>query len=195
MSNITNCKSVTFIDIETTNLDPTRSAILSLAVIKDWMGDGKKQEVWSTKIKPKEVEMRFASKEALEICRYNEEEWADAPTFREVAPKIAEALAWGPIVAHNINFDLSHIRAVMARYGWRETDLGGRLDLDNHIFKVGYPLIDTCALSFVALPTNRQNLDTIREHLNIEIEGGHEALKDAEDCREVFWNIVSKVHS
>ena len=72
MSNITNCKSVTFIDIETTNLDPTRSAILSIAVIKDWMGDGNKQEVWSTKIKPKEVEMRFASKEALEICRYNE---------------------------------------------------------------------------------------------------------------------------
>ena len=115
MGNITTAKAITFLDIETTHLDNSKSAILSISIITDW--DGGKQDVWTTKIKPKDIEMQFASKEALEVCMYNEEEWADAPSFKDVAPEIAKRLMWGPLVAHNIQFDIGHIRSVFKRYG------------------------------------------------------------------------------
>jgi uncharacterized protein YprB with RNaseH-like and TPR domain len=70
LGNITTAKAITFLDIETTHLDASKSAILSISIITDW--DGGKQDVWTTKIKPKDIEMQFASKEALEVCMYIE---------------------------------------------------------------------------------------------------------------------------
>ena len=135
MGNITNAKAITFLDIETTHLDNSKSAILSISIITDW--DGGKQDVWTTKIKPKDIEMQFASKEALEVCMYSEEEWADAPSFKEVAPEIAKRLMWGPLVAHNIQFDVGHIRSVFKRYGYREAQRNERVENGNSLYKIG----------------------------------------------------------
>ena len=70
MGNFTTAKAITFLDIETTHLDPRRSAVLEISIITDW--EGGNTDVWTTKIKPKPIELEFASKEALEICGYNE---------------------------------------------------------------------------------------------------------------------------
>ena len=188
MGNITNAKAITFLDIETTHLDNSKSAILSISIITDW--DGGKQDVWTTKIKPKDIEMQFASKEALEVCMYSEEEWADAPSFKEVAPEIAKRLMWGPLVAHNIQFDVGHIRSVFKRYGYREAQRNERVENGNSLYKIGYPQIDTCALAYLFLPTERQNLDTLREHFEIPAGRSHSADTDAEDCRHVFYKIL-----
>ena len=188
MGNLASAKAITFIDIETTHLSPTKSAILQICFITDWE-DGR-QDVWSTKIKPKTIELSFASNDALKICNYNEDEWADAPNFNEVSREIAKRLTWGPLVGHNINFDLSHIRAVFNRYGWKEVDDIKQLG-DNKNFKIGYPIIDTCALAYLFLPSERQNLQSLREHFEISQEGSHNAVKDTEDCRQIFYNIVS----
>ena len=59
------------------------------------------------------------------------------------------------------------------------------------MFKIGYPVIDTCALSYIFLPTERQNLNALREHFNIDTERAHSATTDVEDCRYVFYNIIS----
>ena len=190
MANISSSKAVTFFDIETTHLDPKRSAILSISIITDW--DGGKQDVWTTKIKPKEVEMKFASEEALKVCGYSEEEWSDAPALEEVAGEIVNRLMWGPLVAHNIQFDVSHIRAVLKRYGYTEADRGEKITKDNKLFKIGYPLIDTCALAFLFLPTERQNLNTLREHFGIDTSRAHAADTDVEDCREIFYRIIDQ---
>ena len=48
------------------------------------------------------------------------------------------------------------------------------------------------ALSYLFVPTERQNLNALREHLDISTEGAHEACKDVRDCRTVFWNIFNK---
>ena len=90
MGNITNCKAITFIDVETTSLDPSRSTILSISVITDW--DDGKQDIWTTNIKPKEIELKFADKEALEVCGYSQEVWDDAPYFEDVAEKIVKKI-------------------------------------------------------------------------------------------------------
>ena len=189
MGNFASSKAVTFLDIETTQLDPKKSAILQISFITDW--ENGKQDSWSTKIKPKPIELEFASKEALAICNYTEEGWENAPSFSQVAGEIAKRLTWGPLVAHNINFDLSHIRAVFARYKWTEVDSVKNLD-DEQTFKVGYPIIDTCALAYLFLPTERQNLNELRQYFNISTDGAHEAVKDTEDCRTVFYHIIGE---
>ena len=118
MANFTTAKATTFFDIETTHLDSSKSAVLEISIITDW--DSGSTDKWTTKIKPKPVELEFASKEALEVCGYNDADWEDAPTFEEVAETIAKKLRFGPIIAHNIDFDVSHLTAVFERYGYKK---------------------------------------------------------------------------
>ena len=188
MGNFTTAKATTFFDIETTHLDPKRSAVLEISIITDW--EGGNTDVWTTKIKPKAIELEFASKEALEICGYSDEDWADAPMFEEVANTIAKKLRFGPIIAHNIEFDINHLTAVFERYGYEKWSRDSADAVKTYSF--GYPKIDTCALAYLFLPTERQNLDTLREHLTISTAGAHTAEKDVEDCRQVFYHIVSE---
>jgi DNA polymerase III epsilon subunit-like protein len=188
MANLSTCRTVTFLDTETTHLDPSRGTILEITIITDHGGE--KQDVWTTKIKPRPIELEFADPQALKVCNYKEEEWSSAPSFEEVAQDIVDKLQWGPIVGHNIQFDLSHIRACLKRHGYSESN---RINSDSQpkkSFKIGYPAIDTCALAFIFLPTQRQNLNAVREHYNISLDRAHSAQTDAEDCRTVFYSIV-----
>lgn len=61
--------------------------------------------------------------------------------------------------------------------------------------KIGYHHIDTVALAYArwGLPGDieRLSLDYLRGHLGIPVEGGHAALKDALDCREVFYRTLA----
>ena len=191
MSNLSSAKAITFFDIETTHLDPKKSAILSISIITDW--EEGRQDVWTTKIKPKDIEMEFASPEALKVCGYSKEEWESAPRFEDVAHEIAKRLMWGPIVAHNIQFDVSHVKSVLNRYGYREANRNELIKTDNKLYKIGYPQLDTCGLAYLFLPTERQNLNALREHFGIDTSRAHSADTDVEDCREVFYRIMDIV--
>ena len=90
MGNLTNSKAITFFDVETTSLDPKKSAILEITIITDWE-DGKK-DIWTTKIKPRSLEIEFADQEALNICGYSPKEWENAPLFEDVAETIVKKL-------------------------------------------------------------------------------------------------------
>jgi DNA polymerase III epsilon subunit-like protein len=188
MANLASSRSVSFLDIETTHLDPSRSAILEITIITDW--EGGRQDIWTTKIKPRPIELEFANPKALEICKYSDDDWSQAPSFEEVAPEIISRLIWGPIVGHNVHFDISHIRSCLARYKYKEVSDARDVDQKEKVFKIGYPIIDTCSLSFVFLPTQRQNLNALREHFGISQDRAHASLTDAEDCREIFYQIV-----
>ena len=189
MGNFTTAKATTFFDIETTSLDPKRSAVLEISIITDW--DNGNTDTWTTKIKPKPVELEFASEEALKICGYSESEWSDAPMFEDVAETIAKKLRFGPIIAHNIDFDVSHLTAIFERYGYKKWSRDNSDSENAKTYSFGYPKVDTCALAYLFLPTERQNLDTLRTHLDISSEGSHTAGKDTEDCRQVFYHIIS----
>jgi ATP-dependent DNA helicase DinG len=192
MGNILTAKAITFLDVETSHLDPKKSAILQISIITDWE-DGN-QDVWTTRIQPRDLEVEFASPEALKICNYNYDQWNDAPFFEDVAPTIAKKLAWGPIVAHNAQFDVAHLKSSFERRGWREPQRNEKFDASKKMFKIGYPVIDTCALAYMFLPTERQNLNALREHFNIDTNRAHSADTDVEDCRTVFYNIIESVN-
>ena len=191
MTNLGSAKAVTFLDVETTHLDPTRSAILQISIITDW--ENGNQDVWTTKIQPRDMEIEFASSEALNVCNYVYEDWLEAPFFEDVAETIAKKIAWGPIVAHNAQFDVAHLKASFERRGWREPDRNERFDAKQKLFKIGYPVIDTCALAFMFLPTERQNLNALREHFGINTDRAHSADTDVEDCRTIFYNIINSI--
>ena len=171
--------SITFVDTETTHLDVRKSEILSICIWTE-MNGSKEVKKWSTKIKPKRIE--DADPTALKICGYSEEEWSDAPYFEDVADTIEEKLRWGPIVGHNVSFDMRHIKAAFRRYAPKSDR------------RFGYPLIDTVALSWLFLPTDRQNLNACREYLEIDTSRAHDCENDVEDCRNVFWHIIEKVY-
>ena len=186
MGNILDYRTITFFDVETTHLDPNWGEIIQIAIITEDRAGRLKE--WSTKIKPK-LRPGTYSERALEINGYNDKEWKSAPSFEDVADQIVSKLRWGPLVAHNAPFDIAFVESCLERYtDWKR---GSRTDEVEKYFRLGYPVIDTVALSWMMLPTERQNLQTIREHLHISQDGAHEAVKDVHDCRKVFWHCAS----
>ena len=133
---------------------------------------------------------QFDESTQKEDADWEDADWSDAPTFEDVAHIIAKKLRWGPVVAHNASFDIAHLKASFERRGWREPERNERYDNDKKIFRVGYPVIDTCSLAYLFMPTERQNLDTIREYLEIDKSRAHDAITDTEDCRQLFYKII-----
>lgn len=186
MGNILDYRTITFFDVETTHLDPSVGEIIQIAILTEDSSGNLKE--WSTKIKP-QLKLGTYSPKALEINGYNEAEWDDAPFFSDIAHLIVDKLRWGPLVAHNAPFDIAFVESCLERYsGWQR---GSRTDFDTRTFRLGYPVIDTVALSYLMIPTERQNLNALREHLDITKVGAHEAVKDVYDCRSVFWHCAS----
>ena len=186
MGNILDYRTISFFDVETTHLDPSIGEIIQIAILTEDSNGNLKE--WSTKIKP-QLKLGTYSPKALEINGYNEVDWDDAPFFSDVAHLIVSKLQWGPLVAHNAGFDVAFVESCLERQtGWRK---GGRTDFNQKIFRLGYPVIDTVALSYLMIPTERQNLNSLREHFDITKDGAHEAVKDVHDCRSVFWHCAS----
>ncbi len=190
MSNITDYRTISYFDVETTSLNPDTGEIIQICIVtEDRSGN---LETWSTKIRPRLQEGTY-QKSALKINNFKPKEWINAPIFEDVADKIIEKLRWGPIVAHNAAFDISFIESCLDRYTvWKK---GIRTDFQEKTYRLGYPVIDTVALSYLMLDSDRQNLVALRDHLGIDQDGSHEAVKDVMDCRTVFWHCLEKIMS
>ena len=94
-----------FVDIETTHLSSGTGEIIEIAIIRE--NEIGETEQFYSKVKP--VHIHTASPRALEINHYNEHEWKDAPTWKEIAPVVAKWLHYGVIVGHNVSFDWNYI--------------------------------------------------------------------------------------
>ena len=187
MANITDYRTITYFDVETTSLDPETGEIIQICIVTEDR-DGNLDE-WSTKIRPR-LKPGTYQKSALKINGFKPKEYIDAPIFEDVADTIIEKLRWGPIVAHNANFDVSFIESNLARYtDWKKSST---TDLNERTYRLGYPVIDTVALSYLLIPSERQSLMALREHFDITTYGGHEAIKDVHDTRTIFWKCLEK---
>lgn len=174
--------AIHFIDTETTGLDASVHEIIEIAIITE-NGDGDIKR-WCTKIKPQRIE--DADPKALEVNGYNEEDWRDAPTFQEVYDTLWHMWCKDDIiVGHNIAFDAEFLREEAKR-------IWDCYRPDNFIPRTK---IDTVTLAHEHLtPMGLLSLSmgSIRSFLDWSYEGAHTALKDAEDCRKLYWCLLRR---
>jgi DNA polymerase III alpha subunit (gram-positive type) len=187
--------NIVFFDTETICLESQHGidTLLSLSMIKDkpnGLTERKNYKFVMTGFKANKANPR-----ALEINGYNENDWKDAVYFEDVAHEIADFIHGCPLVAHNIDFDLRHLREAFTSVGWSELSTWSRNkteELSDKKYSLGRPFIDTQSLSFLFTDLERVSLNSLREHLDISTNRAHSADTDTEDCRAVFYYIVDK---
>ena len=172
-----------YIDTETTGLDPSVHELLEVAIVTEEVSESAPFEravttTWSAKILPERIHIN--EPKALEVNGYTPEKWASAVPFSEVAQEIADKLKDGVIVGHNVRFDLDFLGAEFKRAG-----------IDP---KLPYHNIDTVTLAYehwsLSGECARVSLDPLRVHLGLTLAQHHSAVKDAMDCREVFYRAM-----
>lgn len=162
-------KPLTFVDVETTGLDPQVQEIIEFAAVRDDTG-----ESFTTKIKPKRIET--ASEYALKLNGYTEEAWADAPEMADILPEIVEFLKDSVIAGQNPRFDAKFINAASKEHG---------IDL-----RVDYHVIDVATLTYEHLfpcGIDSLSLKNVCEFLGIPPEPEvHRALNGVLTARKVY---------
>lgn len=169
-----------FIDTETTGLDPNTHELLEITVLTETV-DPKRPwrptlvREWTRKIKPDRMDK--ADPGALAINGYTADGWSDAVPFAEVAQELRLILSDGVIVGHNCRFDIDFLQASFKKAG---------VDVN-----LGHHFIDTVTLAYVHWGIQGQveklSLDTLRKHLSIPVAPVHSSMKDAYDCRTLFY--------
>ena len=150
-----------FVDLETGGLDPDKSDIVSICIIRDGV-------VWSSKVKPRLP----VSKQAAAVNGYNKKEWEDAPYFEELLPQLEGMITKDRyLVAHNAKFEYEFLGKTSARAGIE-------LNLDYHVFC-------TAQLAMEHLPLTKVSLNIVAEFLDIPLNY-HNVISDTEACKEVF---------
>lgn len=94
------------VDLETTRRDK-QGEILEVGLILASMNSLEIVEKWSSKVRPTHLELAEAT--ALQVNGYNDCDWADAPTLREVMLRLNAKTKGATIVAYNASFDAGYL--------------------------------------------------------------------------------------
>jgi len=159
-----------FIDIETTGLIAGYHEIIEIAIIGD-------NFEYHKKVKPKRLEI--ADSKALSINGYTSKEWRYAEEPSLVAYEIANILSGATIVGHNPNFDMEFINELLHHYD--ETSSFDRRYIDT--ITLAYEHLSPLGLT-------SYSLDSCRRFFGWSTFGAHTAIKDAKDCRKLFYTLI-----
>jgi len=148
------------VDVETTGGSPHHGhRITEVAAV--WVSKGEIRETFSTLVNPLcRIPSMITALTGItdEMVRY-------APTFAEIAPRVAEAVRGKVFVAHNAAFDWRFVCAEMERTHGQT--LSGRQ-------------LCTVRLARKLLPElSSRTLDALALYFGVEIEARHRALDDA----------------
>ena len=146
------------LDIETTGLDYRREKIIEFAAVK--LVNGKITDEYETLVNP-EQEIRHSS---IKIHGITQDMVADAPTLKEVMPKILEFIDDYPIIGHNVIFDYSFLnQANLELYG---------KPLENHRIDSQHMFRDVFPEEF------SHGLESLMRRFNVEVTTRHRAMAD-----------------
>lgn len=114
-------RPLVFFDLETTGLNIGRDRIVELSYYKvfpDGTAEGKTFRIKPTeRVNGQEVQMHIAE-EASAVHGIHDEDLTDCPTFKQVAPQVAEVLKGADLAGYNSNhFDLPLLAEEMLRAG------------------------------------------------------------------------------
>lgn len=158
------------IDVETTGLSPVYNELIEISAIK--YNKAKKQDVFSTLIKPKK-EIPY---NITKITGISNEMVKNAPPIEDIMPKLIEFIGDCSIVAHNANFDYSFLQNNSNKSFSKNT------------------VIDTVAISRKMLPNlPNHKLNTVARCIGIQEDGFHRAEFDCECCAQIYIKYLESV--
>ena len=159
-----------FLDVETTDLYPTKGEIVEVAAIKFDTGMIP-VESFATLCKPK----ASIPDTITEINGITDSMVADAPTFAEIAPALTDFLAGCHVAGHNLDFDLRFIFAH-----------GAKLPENTRYY-------DTLDLAHLTVPSayiSNYKLDTLCNYYQIWRGTSHRALSDCFAASKLFTHLI-----
>ena len=177
-------RPIAYIDTETTGLLASTHEVIDVAVVFDrevaerfhiphlTFPEGKDYAYYTSKIKPAHLDV--AEPIALQVNGYTPEAWADAPDAASVVKVLQVILKDVVCCGHNVGFDTDFIQNMIKRTG--------------STFRMDYHKVDTVTLAYSRLipaGLEKLSLDTIRDFLGWQKDGGHAALFDALDARRL----------
>ena len=158
-------KSFVVVDIETTGFSAAHHKITEIGAVK--IEDGKITDEFHQLIDPGvPVPWRIT-----EITGITSDMLEGKPTIEETLPLFLEFCSDCAIVAHNASFDMGFIRA----NAWAQG-----LDCD-------FEILDTLSIARRLFPSlENHKLNTVANHLDIELLNHHRAADDARATAHIF---------
>lgn len=151
-------------DLETTGLEAASDEIIEIGIAR--FMDGELVEQYQSLVKPSIP----IPPEITHLTGIDPEDVEDQPRIQEILPDIAGFFNDSPIVAHNVQFDVSFL----SKHHSLERNLA----------------IDTVELGSILLPSApRYNLSTLATTMGIELKHAHRAFDDALATGLLYWRL------
>lgn len=167
-------RPIAFFDLETTGLNPVHDRIIEISVLKINTNGEEEQKTWlinpECKIPP----------QTTAVHHITDEDVADCPTFKQLAPNISKFFSSCDIAGYNIlKFDLPFLMEEFLRAGV-DFDIKSR------------NLIDVMNIFMKMEPRTLKG--AYRFFLNKELEDAHSASADTMATYEVMMAMLDKYH-
>ena len=152
-------------DIETTGLSQNADKIIEIGAVK--IENGEITDRFSSFINPHQ----HLEPKIVKLTNIDDDTLVDAPDDVDVIPKFLEFIEDSVLVAHNAPFDTGFMRR------WCKL----------HDRKFDFGFIDTVELSKTVLgELENYKLETVCEELDVDLQGHHRAVNDAEATAQLF---------
>ena len=153
------------LDLETTGLSFRTEKITEVGIMK--IKNGEVVDSFETFVNPEKP----IPYKVVEVTKITDDMVKDAPTIKEVFPKILEFIKDSVLVAHNADFDIGFLK-------YNAQELG---------YEFEYTYIDTLRLAKELFPDfKKYKLGIIADKLGIKVEVAHRALDDVDTTVKVF---------
>lgn len=161
------------VDVETANDSP--NSICSIGVVK--IENGRFAKKYYSLVKPIGDFANFA-KINTEINGIHPQDVVNSPTFREIFPDLRDIVGDNVLIAHNAMFDATSIFQSALAIGLEYVDLN---------------FIDTLSISRRLYNLPNYKLDTVSEHLGINLEHHHNSLSDSAAAAMIFYKMSQTI--
>ncbi len=160
------------LDLETTGFSPVEDRITEVGIMK--IKNGEVLDEFCEFVNPE----KHIPERVTKVTNITDDMVKDAPTIKELFPKILEFIEGSVLVAHNAEFDMSHLKANAKRLG----------------YKFDYTYVDTYAMARAVYPTfPKYKLGKIAEKLGIKVEVAHRALDDVDTTVKVLNKMMQEI--
>ena len=160
------------LDLETTGFSAVTERITEIGIMK--VVDGEVVDKFSEFVNPE----KHIPEQVTQVTNITDEMVKDAPTIKEIFPKMLEFIKGSVLVAHNAGFDIGFLKQNAQRLG----------------YEFDYTYIDTLAMARALFPNfKKYKLGKIADNLGIKVEVAHRALDDVDTTVKVLKVMMEEI--